>query len=272
MGGSLKEIASKRSDVFHISPAELQIKPGWNSRNLSDPENKAHISSLKMSIREVGVLKPLSVFREGDKTYISDGHCRHAAVLELLSEGVQILTVPVISEPGRGANEADALLKQALDGKPKTAFELGFIFKRLLGYGWTEDQIALRSGKGIQSVRQSLELQSAPVEVQKMVASGRVAPTLAVQVLAKEGDGATQTLAAAIDTAAQQGKTHATAQHIGATPHAPRKARLTQVAELIEKCDIVESEEDWDNIDMADKVAIILSDSQRTNLFRLLDI
>jgi len=271
VGGSLKEIAARRSDVFHISPAELQVKPGWNSRNLNDAENKAHIESLKMSIREVGVLKPLSVFREGDKTYISDGHCRHAAVLELLSEGIEIATVPVTTE-GRGANEADALLKQALDGKPKTAFELGFIFKRLLGYGWTEEQIAARSGKGIQSVRTSLELQSAPNEVQKMVASGRVSPTLAVQRLAKEGEAAVKTLADAIDTAAQQGKTHATAQHIGATPQAPRKARLTQVAELIEAAEIIESEEDWNDVDMADKVALLLTDSQRTNLFRLLDI
>lgn len=271
MGGSLRELSTRRSDVFHISPSELQVKPGWNSRNLNDADNKAHIASLKMSIREVGVLKPISVFRETDKTYISDGHCRHAAVLELLAEGVEIATVPVTTE-GRGANEADALLKQALDGKPKTAFELGSIFKRLLAYGWTEEQIAARSGKGVQSVRMSLELQSAPVEVQKMVASGRVSPTLAVQVMAKEGDGATATLADAIDTAAQQGKTHATAQHIGATPHAPRKARLTQVQDIISECELVESAEDLDNLDFTDHVALILTDSQRTTLYRLLDI
>lgn len=271
MGGTLKEIASRRSDVFHVSPAELHVKEGWNSRNLNDADNKAHVASLKMSIREVGVLKPLSVFREKDTTFVSDGHCRLAAVLELIAEGVEIATVPVTTE-GRGANEADALLKQALDGKPKTAFELGVIFKRLLGYGWTEEQIAARSGKGIQSVRMSLELQSAPTEVQKMVVSGRVSPTLAVQVMAKEGDNAAETLSAAIDTAAQQGKTHATAQHIGATPHAPRKARLTQVAEIVEACEIVETPEDWDSIDFTDKVALVLTDSQRTNLYRLLDI
>lgn len=271
MGGSLKEIATKRSDVFHISPAELQVKEGWNARNLDDADNKAHVAGLKMSIREIGVQKPLCVFREGDMTYVSDGHCRLAAVRELLAEGIEIASVPVTTE-GRGANEADALLKQALDGKPKTAFELGFIFKRLLAYGWTEEQIAARSGKGIQSVRMSLELQAAPTAVLKMVESGKVSPTLAIQTLAKQGESAAQTLADAIDTAAQQGKSHATAQHIGASPQPPRKARLTQVMEIIEACDIIESEADFDDFDFSGHVALVLTDSQRTTLYRLLDI
>lgn len=271
MGGALRDIATKRSDVFHVAPSELQVKAGWNCRNLNDADNKAHVASLKMSIREVGVQEPLSVFREGDTTYVSDGHCRLAAVLELLSEGVEIATVPVKTE-GRGASEADAVLRQALDGKPKTAFELGIIFKRLMGYGWTEEQIAAKSGKGIQSVRMSLELQAAPAPVLKMVASGRVAPTLAVQVLAKEGENAAKVLSDAVDTAAQQGKTHATAQHIGSTPTAPRKARLTQVSEIIEKCELVESEDDLSSVDWSNCVAIVMTDSERTNLFRLLDI
>lgn len=264
MSGTLKEIAKKRSDMFWIDPRELQQKHGWNSRNMSDPDNKAHVASLKLSIRNVGVLEPLSVFREDDKIYLSDGHCRHTAVLELLAEGVEILTVPVKTE-GKGANAADALLRQALDGKPKSAFELGSIFKQLVAFGWTEEQIASRSGKGLQSVRMSLELQSAPAEVKKLVDSGRVSPTLAIQTLKKEGaTAATTTLSNAVNTAIQQGKGHATAQHIGTAPAEPRKARLTQVAEMVESWDWDESEDGWCRLTM--------SDAARLALFKLLDI
>lgn len=270
VSGSLKEISIKRSDVFWINPTELQVKPEWNSRVFNDPENKAHIASLKTSIRAVGVLEPLTVFREQEKIYISDGHCRLAAVLELLSEGIQIASVPVKTE-GKGTNEADALLRQALDGKPKTAFELGHIFKRLLAYGWSEEDIATKSGKGIQSVRMSLELQSAPIAVQKMVASGRVSPTLAVQTLAKEGDKAVETLGAAIDTAAQQGKTRATAQHVGLTPHEPRKSRMVQVQEIIAAIKPVEDHEDLEEADFTNKIALLITRNQYASLQTLLD-
>ena len=265
MSGTLKEISTKRSDVFWIDPRELKQKPGWNSRNLNDPENKAHVAYLKTSIRHApGVLEPLSVFREDDNIYISDGHCRHAAVLELLTEGVEIKSVPVKTE-GRGASSADAMLRQALDGKQKTVFELGHVFKQLLAFGWTEDDIAKKSGRGLQSVRMSLELQSAPAEVKKLVDSGRVAPTLAIQVLKSQGDTkATKTLSDAVDRAIQEGKEHATARHIGVKPQEPRKARLTQVAEMIEAWEWDESEEGV--------CTVSITDSLRAQLFKLLDI
>lgn len=263
MAAALRELAARRSDIFWINPRELMQKPGWNSRNMNDPENKAHIASLKTSIRAIGVKDPLEIFREGEKIYISDGNCRHVAILELLSEGVDIAAVPVIPQT-KGADAADSLLRQALEGKPKTAFELGFIFKQLIGYGWSEEQIAERSGKGIQSVRMSLELQSADPKIKKMVDAGHVSPTLAIQTVKKEGEGAAQVLSDAVNTAIQEGKSHATQKHIGTAPAEPRKARLTQVAEMIEGWDWDETTEGW--------CSLTITDSERTKLFKLLDI
>lgn len=234
MSGTLKEIHKGRSDIFQIDPAELQVKAGWNCRDLSTPENKAHVAELAASIAEIGVVSPLTVFRENGKIYVSDGHCRLAATLYAIHHmGVPIASVPVKTE-GKGANEADYVLRQILDGKPKTAFELGGVCKRLLGFGWSVQDIATRSGKSAAAINAALDLQGAPIEVQKMVASGRVSPTLAAKTVKAEGSGATETLTRAIDHATQRGKDKATARDIGEAPKI-KKNRLALAAEIVER-------------------------------------
>lgn len=263
MTGTLKEIAKGRSDVFMIDPRELQVKGGWNCRDLNEPTNRAHVMELKASIAEIGVVTPLVVFREDDKIYVSDGHCRLAATLLAISEGAAIESVPVKTE-GRAANEADYVLRQILDGKPKTAFELGAVCKRLLGFGWTVDQIAARSGKSASAINASLDLQGATPEVQRLVASGRVSASEAVKVVRKEGANAAKVLNDAVDHATQRGATKATARDIGSAPKPARTSKLALAAEIVTR--------GYDNEHAEGMVEIYITHDDWIDLQKLLDL
>jgi ParB-like chromosome segregation protein Spo0J len=241
-GTTLKEIAVRRSDVFWVDPASLSIKDGWNARVDEDPDNKQHILDLAQSIAELGVLTPLIVFREGDKIFVSDGHCRLAAVKHATTVlGASIASIPVQTE-GRSANEADYVLRQLLDGKPKTPFELGMIYKRLVGFGWPIAQIASRSGKSLASVNAALDLQGAPPEVQKLVASGRVSATQAIKTVKAEGAEASKSLTQAVDRAVKKGKKKATAKDL-APANGPRLQKLTRVGQILEKGEILSGDD-----------------------------
>ena len=127
---------------------------------------------LHLAVRDDNVR--LRLTPEGDRIYVSGGHCRLAARLY------------------------------------KTTLELGATYKRLVGYGWTVADIAAKTGKSAASVNAALDLQGAPPEVQRLVASGRVSPTLAAQTVKRDGELATAVLANAVDHAAQRGKERAT--------------------------------------------------------------
>ena len=239
---TVKGSALKRSDIFHVDPHVLKIKSGWNARNAEDPENKEHILALARSIAQVGVQEALTVYGEDGEIWLSDGHCRLAATFYAIDTlKADIKSIPVKTE-GREANEADHVFSQILRnaGKPLTPYEAGTVYKRLVGYGWTTADIALNSGKSKASVEAALDLQGAPVQVQKLVASGRVSATLATETIKREGaTKATTTLNNAVDVATQKGKTRATKADIGEAPVAKLTAagKLDRIREIVDEAE-----------------------------------
>lgn len=265
----IQEQTISRTPFYNVDPRNLNVRPGWNSRAPEDEENKAHVLALAESIGEMGVLEPLTVFMENDKLWVSDGHCRLAACMIAISKGADIRSVPVKTE-GRASNEADRVFSQIVrnSGKPLTPFEQGAVYKRLVGYGWPVEDIAKRSGKSVSHVNAALDLQGAPVEVRKLVASGRVAASLASKVVKKQGGAkAVQTLSNAVDAAAQQGKAHATARHIGEVPKAGRKQAMTRIKELFDASE-------GTVIDDGARVGVVVkfTDAAWSELARILDI
>jgi len=238
---TIKELALKRSDIFYVDPHVLKVKPGWNARNADDPENREHILALARSIAQVGVQEALTVYRDANEIWLSDGHCRLAATFYAIDTlKADIKSIPVKTE-GREANEADHVFSQILRnaGKPLTPYEAGTVYKRLVGYGWTVADIALKSGKSKASVDAALDLQGAPLQVQKLVASGKVSATLASETLKKEGAAkATATLNNAVDAATQKGKARATKADIGEAPVTKLTAtgKLARIREIIDEC------------------------------------
>lgn len=216
---AIKDIASGRSDLYRVDPKLIQVKPDWNSRDASDPANASHIAELKASIKEIGVKKPLVCFMENNITYVTDGHCRLAAIMQLLNEGVEIKTVPVMVED-RVSNEADRIFSQIVhnQGKPLTGIEQAKVFKRLLDLGWQQQEIAKKAGISGGRVSQLLELLTLPVVLQKFITEGKASASMVLTTFKKHnGDVALAVaeLTGAVQVAQEQGRKRAMPKDTG---------------------------------------------------------
>lgn len=188
---SIKELAQGRSDLYRVKPCDLHVKEGWNTRNLSDPENVSHIEALAASIESEGVREPLTVFAENGLYYIENGHCRHAAAMLAIERGYDPeMTVPVMVS-GRNLTDNDRLLSQITlnSGKSLSTVELASVISRLSKAGWDSAQIAKRCGFSTVYVRSLITLALAPAPITKMMSEGKVAPTLVIDLIKKhDGD------------------------------------------------------------------------------------
>ena len=212
--GSIKKISVGRKDLFLLAPEDIHEESGWNVRNDNDGLQD-HIRMLADSIKEIGVLQPLTVFMDGDKATVTDGHCRLLAVRLAITEGAEIKSIPVRTEE-RFCNEADRVLSMLTrnSGRALTIPEQAEVVKRLLCFNWTEAEIARKTGTSRQHVNTLVKFLASPSEIQEMVKSGQVSATTAVNVVKDEGAGALDTLKGAVDTAQQSGRKKATGRDI----------------------------------------------------------
>lgn len=227
----IKGVAVGRSDTYRLAPADIHVKDGWNCRtenfNPDDPEDLA----LARSIAEVGVKTNITVYWENGNAFVSDGHRRYFATHYAIEHlGADIKSVPVQTED-RYASEAERVFSQIVrnSGKPLRPIEQARVFKRLVDLGWTETDIARKSGLTRQWVVDLLNLQAAPETVQKLVREGAVSATLALSALKQNAGDATaaaENLTQAVSTAVAQGKTRATAKHMVADKQPSLKAQL----------------------------------------------
>jgi ParB-like chromosome segregation protein Spo0J len=194
----LRDLASKRNDLFMIDPRLLKIKEGWNARVPGD-ELASHVDMLKTSIKEIGVSQPLTIVLEGDDVFVTDGHCRLAAVMLAIAEGTDIKAVPCRPEE-RYASEADRVLSMITrnSGKALTMLEQSNVVKRLAAFGWDSKQIAGKTGYSGQHIENLLRLSGAPEELKGQVAAGHVSASSAVALLRKHGGGAPAVVADAV--------------------------------------------------------------------------
>lgn len=198
-----------KNDLFRVNPRLLTVEPGFNLRDLDTPTAREKLDALKESIRAVGVLSPVTIRIDGETIYLTDGHRRHKAVMELIGEGVEIDTVPAVAEP-KAVNEAERVAR-IIDfgsGEPLTALEKAEGIRRLMGYGWDRTKIAGRLGVTTQTVATWEEMLALPEAVKEAVREEAVSVTTARQVVREQGPTrATETIAAARETARSTGRT-----------------------------------------------------------------
>jgi ParB-like chromosome segregation protein Spo0J len=234
--GTMRMLASSRSDVFQINPYLIQVKKDWNSRIMNSPDNLAHIDSLAISIATEGVKRPLTVALEGNTVFLVDGECRLLATLRAIEVyGAEIKSIPAITD-GRFASEASRVADQIVlnAGKPFSPLEQGAVFVKLIGFGWTPTQISKTVGMTPVRISQILDLMADSNDGMKaMIASGQIkATTTALALKVSDGDAvaAERVMTEAVRMAKADGKTRATAKHIKAAAGAP--AKLSTKAEL----------------------------------------
>lgn len=202
---SIKAESVGRKDLFLIEPAKIQEKPDWNVRAQTE-ELIAHIEQLALSISEVGVQQAITVYMEDDVIYLSDGHCRLAAVKLAMERGAEIKSIPCRVEE-RYANDADRVLAMIVknSGKPLTPLEKASVAKRLVAFGWSEDEIAKKTGISKQYVGQLLQMESMPETLKGMVKKGVISASVALGAQKEYGEEAVEKIAAAV--AQQPGET-----------------------------------------------------------------
>lgn len=229
----LKDLAEGTKDLFMLDPRIIQKKPGWNVR-LAGPDLDAHIRQLADSIKEIGVQEPVTVYLEGETPYLTNGHCRLDAVMLAIGEGAEIKSIPARSEE-RYANDADRVLSMLTrnSGKPLSTIEQAEVVKRLLAFGWSESEVAKKTGISITHVSNMIRLLSAPQEVRTLVQEGKVSATLANDALKENGDAAGEVLTKAVETAQQAGKKRATKKHVVVTPATNWKKVGPELKELV---------------------------------------
>lgn len=232
----IKALATGRSDLLRIDPRHLVVNDGWNCREVdfdpNDPEDRA----LADSIADVGVKQPLTAIWNGTAACITDGHRRLAATMWAIQNlGAEIQTVPVQTED-RYASDADMVLSQIVrnNGKPLTPMETARVYKRLIGFGWTERDIAQKVGRSEKWVRNLLLLSAAPSAVTEKVSSGQVSASTAITAIKQaKGDGAAaaEKLGEAVELASSRGRERATNKDVSrvATPIKRVKAVLSDL-------------------------------------------
>jgi ParB-like chromosome segregation protein Spo0J len=208
----LRDLGVGRQDMVKLDPKTIVIEKGFNVRDYRLPENHDHLEELKAQIKQDGVRQPLWVrFDIATKQAILvDGECRLRSVLELIKEGVEIESVPVLQV--QGGNEAERLVLSmtANTGKPLSKWESGNGFKRLVGYGWTEQSIASRLGYKERFVKEALGLADADEAVKGLLSERAVTPSLALDHIRKHGSNASITLRSKVEEAKANGKKTAT--------------------------------------------------------------
>lgn len=201
-----------RKDSFTVDPLIIGIEEGFNIRIASDPELRAHIDSIKESIRQhigrhdpenkichdglLDVFPPV-VIRVTDEGIILavDGHSRTTAVRELITQehyDIKSLDVVQTKEDARG--RIGLMLRSGM-GKAYTPLERAIALTRLADgldgqEGMSFPQISRFLGGSItpQRVEQLVILGRASDKVREAVAEKRIVADTVIEILRKHRD------------------------------------------------------------------------------------
>lgn len=196
-----KEAGAGSSDLYKIPLAEIKVLPDFNLR-VHTPEYEAGIDRLAKSIAENGfyITKPLACFvaAEGNKNvfYLQDGHRRlEAAALAVTKYGAPISELPVVVLP-RSVNAEQQLVHmlRSNEGEPFKMYEKAIAAARLVNFGKDEKQISEVLECTVQAVKDLLTLAGAPTEIRKMVETGEISGTLAIETVRKHKDKAVKVI------------------------------------------------------------------------------
>jgi ParB/RepB/Spo0J family partition protein len=172
-----------KRDAYPFDPRLLKIEPGYNVRNL-DSTDDADLE-LKESIRANGVRVPLEVRLVDEDVFVVAGHRRYKMTMELIAEGEEIKSIPVMPEP-KHTTEIDRIINLVISnsGKPLKPLEVAEVVRRLVVFGWDHHAIAKRLGwKSSGSVKQHLDLIAMPEPVKQIVRDDGASATTAAKAM-----------------------------------------------------------------------------------------
>lgn len=149
MPTSIKQIAVTRKDVTMIAFKDVAIVEGWNVRDMDSPATKEHIDWLYQNIfvDGYGMRDPWRGYfdKATGKFNATAGHCRHAATLRAIKNGLvdENFAIPTMPED-KGAGEIEKIKTMLLEnsGLPLEPWEKARVFLRLNNLGMDIKEIA----------------------------------------------------------------------------------------------------------------------------------
>ncbi len=213
----LKDMGTRAGEIIMLDPEMIEEKPGYNVRNMESEATQAYIRQMVDSIHASGTaaFPEITVHQENGKVYVTRGHCRRRAFIIARQEGAEIKGIRAIASTIKGDAENTLDLLNDADGLHLTPLEIATAIKRLISFEWSISEIAKRRGCTPQAIKNALDVADLPAPAAKMVESGQVAATLAVETVRKQGALlATDSLKTAVQNAKEKGKNHATAKHM----------------------------------------------------------
>jgi ParB-like chromosome segregation protein Spo0J len=209
---SLKAAAEDKTNAdvskvtsFAVSPHALEVEEGFNAR----PLNMEHVAEMSLAWRSGAVFPPLEVRVEEGRILIVDGHHRHAAALDAISKGADIKSVDVRQFRGNDADRVAHMITSA-GGLPLTPLQLGIQYRKLIGFGWNEKQVAARVGKSVEHVKNMVLLGEANSDVHQAINAGEISGSAAVVLVKEHGSKAGRVIQEGLKEAKANGKTKVT--------------------------------------------------------------
>ena len=215
--GSVKAIKSdnRRSDaMIFVKVTDIVRVEGFNARVKTDAY-KQRVRDLADSMLAEGFMtdRPITCFvrknAEGDnEVVVVDGHTRMEAVDLAISEGAEIVDLPVIIK-AKSASMADLTidLVRANSGAPLTMFETAIVVKRLNGMEMDTSEIAKKLGFTVTHIDNLLILAAAPNPLVRMIIEDTVSASTVIETIKSHGNSkATEILKGAADKAKASGK------------------------------------------------------------------
>jgi ParB-like chromosome segregation protein Spo0J len=224
MMASLKAAAEDKSNPavskttqFAIDPRALEVEEGFNAR----PLNPDHVAEMSLALRNGATFPPLDVRVDDGRILIVDGHHRHAAALDAIEKGFEIKALDCRQFRGNDADRVAHMLNSA-SGLALTPLQLGVQYRKLIGFGWSEKQIADRRGKSIQHVKDMILLAESNSDVHQAVNAGLISGTAALKMVKQHGSKAGAVIQEGLEAAQAAGKTKVTPKALARTS-GPRK-------------------------------------------------
>ena len=263
----------RRIDSYRVDPRILQFEEGFNVRLAGDPELRAHIDSIKLSITtfltkddpenrvskggllDVFPALTVRVTSEGDLLLI-EGHCRTTAMRELIADGWDIQEVDVTASKLDAAERVVLMVRSSLS-KGLLPIEKAHAFVQLAdAFGWSFPMIAQHCG-GIttQRVEQLVLLGRASPEIQAMVENRQVTADSAIEVIRKHREEPGEATKVLAELVAGKGDRPVGKGHIQVT--IPRKVQQNvyeaisgRSKALAKQLEAIEGKDGWEDMEM----------------------
>jgi ParB-like chromosome segregation protein Spo0J len=230
---SLKQMAEDKAlpgvgkvTTFAVDP-HMMRKPKPGSNRPLDPD---HVRTLADAYHRGATFPPLEVIVDGGVIEPADGQHRLEAALLAISEGAEIRALECRQFRG---NAADVVVLQvsSQEGLKMSPLVRADRYAKLVAWGWSVPDIALRVGKTETHVRDCLALLDADPKAKALLAKGQVSADVVRKTVREHGAGAGEVLQADLEKVQAAGGTKVTAKT--ASAKAPSKGQ--RALDLLER-------------------------------------